>query len=121
MLKQVFCLFVLSFAIIGMAGQSMANGMDCTSHTENGTSNAEMSDCSEMNMAGTADDSKKSKNCCGSDCTAMMQCSQSTATFLGSTAFAETIAVKAMSHALRPLGKPAGMHSIPEIKPPITV
>lgn len=118
MFKQVFLFILLGLAL---AGQGVASPMACSSLAKSDAGNMEMSHCSEMDIDRTADDSKKSKDCCGTDCTAMLHCSQTTATFLGSAAFAETISGQAMSHVLRPIGSPAGMHSIPEIKPPITV
>lgn len=119
MFRQVFLLILLGLAMVGLTEQAIAGPMPCSSLATSDADSVEMSHCDEMGMTGTTDDSDKSNDCCGNDCIAMLQCSQTTATFLDGAAFAATIAVKAMSHTHRLFGNPAGLHRIPEIKPPI--
>ncbi len=116
MFKQVFLFVLLGLAL---AGQGIASPMSCSSLSKSDSGSVEMVHCSETGMNETSTNGNESKDCCGSDCAVMLQCSQTTATFLEGAAVTETIAVKAMSHTRRLFGNPTGMHSIPEIKPPI--
>ena len=114
--KQLFLFVLLGLAL---AGQGIASPMSCLSLAKSDAGSVEMSHCSETSMNETSTNGNESKDCCGSDCAAMLQCFQTTATFLEGAAVTETIAIKAMSHTRRLFGNPTGMHSIPEIKPPI--
>jgi len=110
--KQLFLFVLLGLAL---AGQGIARPMSCSSLSKSDAGSVEMSHCSETGMNETS----TPKDCCGSDCAAMLQCSPTTATFLEGAAVAEAISAKAMSPAHRLFENPTGMHSIPEIKPPI--
>lgn len=114
--KQLFLFVLLGLAL---AGQGIASPMSCSSLSKSDAGSVEMVHCSETGMNETSTNGNETNDCCGSDCAAMLQCSQTTATFLGSATFSETIAVKPMSPPRRLSENPAGMHSIPEIKPPI--
>ncbi len=114
--KQLFLFVLLGLAL---AGQGIASPMSCSSLSKSDAGSVEMTHCSETAMNETSTNGNEPKDCCGSDCAVMLQCSQTTATFLEGAAVAEAITAKAMSPAHRLFENPTGMHSIPEIKPPI--
>tara|TARA_R110000850_G_scaffold133769_2_gene254903 strand:+ start:160 stop:534 length:375 start_codon:yes stop_codon:yes gene_type:complete len=123
-LKQAFYLFLLGFALIGMASQSVATDTSCSSHTENHDGNSEMPDCNEMEMehaAGDLDESNDSGDCCGSDCAAMQSCSPASVSFMGSWSAIFSGIVTSSAQVRLPIGNPVGVLRTPEIRPPINI
>tara|TARA_R110000787_G_scaffold196501_1_gene307900 strand:- start:215 stop:589 length:375 start_codon:yes stop_codon:yes gene_type:complete len=123
-LKQAFYLFLLGFALIGMASQSVAKDTGCSSHTENHDGNSEMPDCNEMEMehtTGDLDHSSNSGDCCGSDCATMQSCSPGSISFMGSWSVIISGIASSTAQVRLPIGNPVGVLRTPEIRPPISI
>lgn len=105
-MKQAFYIFILSLALIGMFGQSTANAVD-------------RFDCGPITIGQETSVGNKPEICCSSDCTGMLQCSQTSLIFDENMLPLKSCSIKILRPFTALIQAPAGRLGVPVTKPPI--